>query len=209
MSYAQELPSRVRFNRGLGWVFWMAFGIVTFVALAALVGEWEDAGAFLSIFMFVVTVGILLVVRWLQAPRVSFDFARGEIKRRSKVTQFSEVTTMVVRNERRAGYWIMIYAGRKNAARVSVSEGFCRNMNEQQWLAIRHFIALKLQMHAGTVPGQYELPPMVQYIDPVKSIQPLQALHLVDQQLQWMASGRRGSSSKAPWNDMVGKMMLF
>ena len=204
-----ELPLVVRFNRGLGWVFWMAFGIVGFVALGALVGEWEDGGAFLATFMFVVAVGVIVLVRWLQAPRVSIDFARGEIKQRGKVTPFAEVTAMVARDERRAGYWIMLHAGRKAIARISVKEGLCRHMNEQQWLALRQFVAIKLQMHAGAAPGQYELPGGVMYVDATMAMQVVEALHVLDAQLQWISAGHRPASSKAPWNRLVGRLTMF
>lgn len=80
---------------------------------------------------------------------------------------------------------------------------------------MRHFLALKMQMHWGP-DGQYvppsrthEMAKVVKYIRPETQISAAEALQTLDAQIQWVSSGKHAASLKAPIRALTGRYVRF
>lgn len=206
----------MRFNRGLGWTFWLATSVAFVMVLPMLAVSL--AGRFpwwIPLLVFAVWMVVVFVLRLIQGPPAALDFAHGTVHTRGGEHPFFEVTSLGLRNTGRAGIWLNIGVGTRFVTRCHISGGFFRAPDLTQWHAIRHFLALKMQMH-WTPDGQYlppprsaELPPIVTLLRPETQISAAEALQILDAQIQWVSTGQRASSRKAPLQALMGRYVRF
>lgn len=120
-----------------------------------------------------------------------------------------EITSLGFRYDRRAGNWLNIGVGDRYVTRLHLDGGFFSPPDDTQWMAMRHLLALKMQMHFRP-DGQYMPPPRSDEMADVRTlflpehqISAGEALQIMDAQIRWVLSGKRAASAKSPMRDAL------
>lgn len=200
----------MRFNRGLGWTFWLVTSILFFMSVLMFAASFDGRFPWwVPVGMFAAWIVVVFVLRAVQGRRAVIDFARGTIITHRGTYSLFEITSLGFRYDRRAGNWLNIGVGDRYVTRLHLDGGFFSPPDDTQWMAMRHLLALKMQMHFRP-DGQYMPPPRSDEMADVRTlflpehqISAGEALRIMDAQIRWVLSGKRAASAKSPMRDAL------
>lgn len=206
MSNNMHVPPRVRWNTGFGWSFWVVTGVI--VAVMSIIGL-GHLGEPLGLALPGALIFVLLFVgiRKVQGRKVTFDFATGTVHTRGRAIPFAAITGISIRREGRAGSWMHLAAGRKFVSRLALADTFYAAPKLVQWLAFREFVAIRLQLQvAGQPGGEIPAEPVLRLETPVAASE---IMSVLNDQVAWVAAGKRSGSEKAPIKQLVARHIAF
>lgn len=207
MSDSMYVPPRVRWNTGFGWSFWLVTGvIVTVMSITGLAHLGEPLGL-IALPGAIACVLLFVGIRKLQGRKVVFDFTTGTVHTRGRAIPFAAITGISIRREGRAGSWMHLATGRKFVSRLALAETFYAAPKLEQWLAFREFVAIRLQLQAAGQPaGEIPAKPLLRPETPVAA---LEMMGVLNEQVAWVAAGKRSGSEQAPIRKLETRHIAF